>query len=502
MSTIDDEYKRVVTLVNSLDKGEMKTLERYLEFSQEGKALKSVALLKLIKSKRQYKAATVLSKLDCNDKAFKALMGSLRDKLTFSLTLDVSLNRINKWSNRSKNEYLCQNRITEAKILVSKRQFGEARKLFLRVLSLADKYELHEIGASAATELADYGYARVSMEEGDIYATLADSYLKKNQQRLRARRAFYNGQYLVMFKAGLGNYLDRLEEEFREMELLYEETRLAEVGYYFFYLGIILDGEKQNFAGVEQKCGQLLKLLKESPAIAMPRRIGATYIRRSKIQILQGNFEGGRSGGERATTYFSRNKGNLGESYVVQCYASLYLGDSVKAKTAINRALGLTSAKKEPLWYAERTYLKACAYFLEGDHYRSHLSLQKETKHLDKDKQGFKVAISILFIMNQIVWKRAMADADAYIEKLWAYVRRYRDQFTLSARFLICIEMLKSLTKNGYDFGMVQQLHAEDLEKLKSNLPGYKWVPLTAEVVRFDLWFESMSTQSPYKLVV
>jgi tetratricopeptide (TPR) repeat protein len=349
--------------------------------------------------------------------------------------------------------------------------------------------------------MGDLAYGREGVEEGDIWGQLVSEYAKKIEYRERARRLFYVIQYRILFSAGDHSLLQDFKHELKNLEVMLGEYDLAQVGYYYYHVAMIYLAELGEHELAESKCDSLIDLLKSRPAISMPRRFGSTHIHMAKFQIQQSKFTDAIRSGKVAAIHCAMSS-NLGECYVVQCYAHIYRGDYQLAIKAARKALELTAEKDEPIRFAERTYLKACAYFLMGEHYHAHVGLQKETKELDKDKQGYKVAISILNIMNQIAWRGAMTNADNYIDALRKRVQRNRDRFTLSARFMTIIEILKALQLHGYDFGVVSKTHAVEIKSLQSQEKGEAWYFLAPEVVRFDLWFSSMAERRPYKLVV
>ena len=122
-----------------------------------------------------------------------------------------------------------------------------------------------------------------------------------------------------------------------------------------------------------------------------------------------------------------------------------------------------------------------------------------ETKEIEKDKDGWNIAVRILSIMHQID-NEDFDLADSRIESMRKHIERTMKEKGIRPRFIIILKTLRDLVNNGFEFEKIWKTRQNYFELLSNDDDEtHRWRILSPELIRFDVWFEAKATRSTYQ---
>ena len=142
-----------------------------------------------------------------------------------------------------------------------------------------------------------------------------------------------------------------------------------------------------------------------------------------------------------------------------------------------------------PAQFAKRNLMMAFIKYLQKDYKGAFKYLQK-TKEIETDKEGWNLGIRMLNIYLTLSTDKVDL-ADQRISSMRKHIERTVKQRNMRKRDVVIFRVLSHLSRSGFDFADTWAERQKDFQLLKSDLPDYKWVPRSHELIIFDQWFEA-----------
>lgn len=487
-------------LLQSLTDDEHRVLEKYLKGLSDGRGgNKSLRLYQILMNKRNYSDLTIQSKVSPSSdvNSFRNLITYFKDRVYSSLTLDTNIVREGAYSNLYQHTVKSRERISQAEILYSKNLLGESVYLLDRVVRIGTKYELFEETICALNRLSDYSVVREGIEASIQYQNQIPEFELQLKSLLEARRSYFHlcvhCEFNPSDKEFISNYKNKLTE------LSKASVTSLNAKYYYLMTLQHFQVKTRSFTEAEVTLAELAQLIKSSPALMMPRRMGLVYMFLAHAKGMVGKYQDAVSSFKLAIKYSSQSRFNELQSYDHMAMSYLNLGDLGKSKSSIVKALKLSGPDSGDHYMGKRHYIKAAIHFAEGNYYQAHLSLQKPTKSLDRDATGWRTGVMVLTIINQIQWGGIHRPLEEQIDTLLKRVRSSK-KLSYSNRFIVIVEILEALKNTSFDFKLVSSEMKEEIELLSNGKGEMSWEPYSPELIRFDKWFESVLQDQPYQL--
>jgi len=495
------KLKELISIISSLNEDEVKTLQRYLhcfDTINEKHEPKSERLLNLILHNNQPELKLFEKKF--TKQAFSMLVLRLYDKVLDTLTFDVNIKRSESYNDVSAARMMVRKRILYTQALGSKNQILEAVSLYQKNITVAKEFEFYDELLIGMYELLNV-YASLSRHAD--YDTLEDEIQHYEEVRSQVKRAFqmYNKYTLVRDLSPENDSLvNELESILPKLKTFFHLSKSAQAGWFYYRLLIEYHQEKQNYSDGYTTCLNLLKLQQESPAIKSEMYLAITYKLLAKFSMFIYNFDDALVSILKAQNLDKKTKHNFELSKLTEFFANFYKGAYYEARFIVTELSESSDNEDNNFTHSKYAYYTACCYFLKGKYSDVYKNLA-ETKEIEKDKEGWNIAVRILGIMNQIE-NEDFDLADSRIESMRKHIERTMKEKDIRPRFVIILRILRDLMNNAFDFKQIWETRQNYFTLLSNDADEmHRWRILSPELVRFDVWFEAKATNRTYQEV-
>jgi methyl coenzyme M reductase subunit C-like uncharacterized protein (methanogenesis marker protein 7) len=117
---------------------------------------------------------------------------------------------------------------------------------------------------------------------------------------------------------------------------------------------------------------------------------------------------------------------------------------------------------------------------------------------LEKDKEGWRVWLSIMRIICQIE-RNDLPDADLQVQSFKKYIQRWEQRSEIRERDKLVFSVLDSLNRHYLDFNAVAAAEEENLTVLAYPKGDLRWDAKSPELILFHDWFKCKLQTVPYK---
>lgn len=412
----------------------------------------------------------------------------LRDKLYESLLLDVNLNRRSEWSASERAKYDSKKLLLKSRMAYSKSIETTTLYYLDKTIKLARKFELLEDWIEALTlKITFISTRRLKINAG--------KFEKEREKVSYIRDKFISSQAIRQEIISLSNNrsqikknLKRMEVLLKEVETYYQKTASPIIGRQLYYSHLALDEVKTDWEAAYQHCLALSQLIDNSPSINNPRELATTQLNMTFFLTLNHDFEDALDALEGIYASIDANGKlylNALEFQFLNLFYSNRFEDALKTLESlreIESAQG--SVELQSKWY----YWEACVYFMQGFYKHANKALF-ETQEIEKDKEGWNLAVRMLRILIYIEMENTDI-ADSEIENF----RRYLEQRNLTKRTKLQVELLKRLRYSAFDFDETARMMAKVREELKQEA----WEPFSPELILLEQWFDSKTNGTAF----
>jgi tetratricopeptide (TPR) repeat protein len=494
------KLKELFSIVSSLNEDEVKTLQRYLhcfDTVNESHEPKGERLLNLIIHNNA--AELKLFEKKFTKPAFSMLVLRLYDKVLDTLTFDVNIKRADSYSDIGIARMTVRKRILYTQALGAKKQFLENISLYQKIIHTSKEFEFYDELLIAMYELQNlYG----AMSKLADYENVDKEIQHYEEVRLQVKKAFQIYNKFMLEKSlnpENGELVNELELVLPKLKTFFLLSKSAQAGWFYYRLLIEYHQIKENYAEGHAACLALLKLQQENAAIKADSYFAITYKMMAKFSMLLYNFDEALVSILKCQNLDNKFKQNIDSGKETEFFANFYRDQYYDAKFIVNDlAEKSTQTEGSGFAYSKYSYYSACCAFLKGKHSDVYKNLA-ETKEIEKDKEGWNIAVRILGIMNQIE-NEDFDLADSRIESMRKHIERTMKEKDIRPRFVIILRILRDLMNSAFDFKQIWETRQNYFTLLADDTDEtHRWRILSPELVRFDVWFEAKATDRTYQ---
>lgn len=283
--------------------------------------------------------------------------------------------------------------------------------------------------------------------------------------------------------------IDEMECALQKLDEFYNETKLIYVLWRKLMVELQLSHYKEDFEKAEEIILNLIQLTERESPIKNFGRISQSYMNLAFTQFYLFKFQAAYENSLKAVRKVVTGKifQNLSNESAV--FALIYLKRPAEAGEMLadilsSELIGNTSAQ-----LAKRNLMMAFLKYLQKDYKGAFKYLQK-TKEIETDKEGWNLGIRMLNIYLTLSTDKVDL-ADQRISSMRKHIERTVKQRNMRKRDVVIFRVLSHLSRSGFDFADTWTERQKDFQLLKSDLPDYKWVPRSHELIIFDQWFEA-----------
>lgn len=495
------KLKELCSIVSSLNEDEIKTLQRYLhcfDTVNENHEPKGERLLNLIIHNNQ--AELKLFEKKFTKQAFSMLVLRLYDKVLDTLIFDVNIKRPESYSDVGAARMIVRKRIIYTQALGSKKQFLENISLYQKIINVAKEFEFYDELLIAMYELQNLYAAMSKLADFETIDNEIQHYEEVRQQVKKSYQVYNRFLLEKSLNPENSKLVDELELVLPKLKTFFLLSKSAQTGWFYYRLLIEYYQVKQNYAEGYTACMALLKLQQENASIKTDIYLAITYKMLSKFSMLLYNFDDALVSILKAQNLDKKFKQNIDSSKETEFFANFYRGAYSDAKFTINELIEKVDPEENGFIFSKYCYYLACCSFFEGPSSEVSKKLA-ETKEIEKDKEGWNIAVRILGIMHQID-NEDFDLADSRIESMRKHIERTMKDKDIRPRFIIILKTLRDLVNNAFDFQKIWATRQNYFELLCDETDEtHRWRILSPELIRFDVWFEAKATRSSYQEV-
>ena len=498
-------YHELKRLIHRLKRGEKKNLRSFLIAFDPHSYLgpnKSLEAVELILENPEVDKEELAKKLNLSSDVYNLnkFFQRLLDKVIESLNLAVNSTRKGAYSEWYANKLEVRRKLTAAQTIRGRGMDVLANTIYQEIIAKSSKYELYEEKLEALRMLEhniafQHGLKAFDKLQSEIVEA---SYCVESVWAARewSIRHFADSDR----KAGKNEKISLLVQALTDLEQRYSRTKSDNVNYHIhdllmeFYLAI------DDLDKVRQVGEKLLNLVRNSPSTYNKFRIGSIYIDIADNEIYRCNYSEAYSFAEYGTNCHPKGGYNYVTCSMVWLMAAFYQNDEQKCLSLINSLLAGFDIKDFTFEYAKIHYVKAALKFSSGQYKEALRIVETTCNELYSDKTGWNIGLRIFTIQCCI----EMGKFDLALQRLEAmdkHMSKLKTNEEISTRDKYIIRVLKKLANTGFDFQKAQPQAAYTISKLQLDDDECKWKPKTAELIRFEIWFNCRVKNMPYVFV-
>jgi|JI10StandDraft_1071094.scaffolds.fasta_scaffold104003_2 hypothetical protein len=324
------------------------------------------------------------------------------------------------------------------------------------------------------------------------YDATSEYYKYLRYCELNSKSEFYLVKYIVFVQHHSIDDKSRIEDMQRvllELEEYYLETKLIFILFRKLMIELQLLHYREDFESAEQVVLKLIEITENCSPLKNFGRIAANYMNLAFTQFYLYKFYEAydnslKSIGKIKLPGFVRNA-----SLDSTVFALIYLKQPSEAEEKLTEILRMELIGSTPAQFAKRNLMMAFIKYLQKDYKGAFKYLQK-TKEIETDKEGWNLGIRMLNIYLTLSTDKVDL-ADQRISSMRKHIERTVKQRNMRKRDVVIFRVLSHLSRSGFDFADTWAERQKDFQLLKSDLPDYKWVPRSHELIIFDQWFEA-----------
>ena len=482
-------FKLLKELVYRLSKTELLTLKQKLIGSKKNNFnLKSIRLLEIIIDNPDISERETVEKIykDEINTAFLRLVTRMIEKID-EVYLNLNYDLFELYSERNYQFFNLKRKLL---ILQMRWLRGVPQNLefhFEKIISQSKKYELYETLIEVLLIKQRYVGFRFGKKAFEKIETEI-RHLEENRNAVqRARSTFNKVGTKINQSAYLDDYKEELSQSIIEIKKDYAITNSARVGYYFYFLEsewLYINGE---YEAARDSLEKLLKLVLKKNSLYTKITHGDILLNLSNIDIHLKNFALAIENIRKAEKLYDAKSLNYDLAREIEFYAQFHSGKMNLAEEIIEEIYHSSRISDTPFQFSKRAFLFACLQTLKGEIEKSN-DLLLDVKEIEKDKEGWNIAIRILTIINRIQAKD-FESADLHVLNLEKFIKRRSKFRHVRKRDTAILRILLKLINENYDFKKVYNQRKRYFDLLESDDPEYRWKIKSTEMIVFHEWF-------------
>ncbi|MCZ4409165.1 hypothetical protein O3Q51_10110 [Cryomorphaceae bacterium 1068] len=486
-----DRFSELVSIYSALSRNEKETVSIYTKAfeNRSHKDFKEIGgLIDLIDANpdiSRVKAAKAL-KIDKMPKLQQnSLILRTKDIVLECLTLTQNIDRPGEYSNQFRNRSLNQKRLEQSKIFLSRGEQEIAEKLLQEIENRAEKYELFD-QVVEAKELLKFSYSTYRASRTIIRYESEIKRANELNHHLHEARNIY-ADFLFHLRRDENN-LEEQKERLSRLKELETTSRSATIGFLRAMGEVSLMQRAEEYESAIKLMEALVEIRLYSPPLQSNQGVSELKTEIGETQVALRNFRTARNSFIAADqlvkndTYESyRNRKNL---MLLDFYESNLYG----LDEEIEKKISSFYTSRIPYASAFYHFLKALYLLSEKNYSKAAEILSAEIEAIKdtSDEERFYRNV-YLFVAGFGLQKTKKRTGKSHCAQALVNLSKMK-KTKLSDRELLIITIFSQIKSAGYDMKRFLTLNAKQLERLESNRPGLRWVPLSDEVIPLQNW--------------
>jgi hypothetical protein len=477
-------------IVRTLKPGEVRLIRNFYKIQSNGEIKRRLDLFDLIKNGKvntDVEAAKSLYK-SAPTSAYSHLKARLQRDILNLLLLQDSSKRYDTQYTRALFDV--RRMLIEGQLLIGRGAYNAGVDILEKARNISRKYELYNEAIAINDLLRSHLGVKKGLNEYDKYNHDIETNIDALNGYLKSKDYYHRILVPNLFQMNRETQFEQYsEEKLNELEKLFNDTRSASVGYYYYYIAIFFYQFRNDYKRALEYSKKFLHLIENEDALFSSSRLGTANLQIAHILIYTESYDEAITYATNATKYFK--KGLLNELQAVEelFFACFRSGDYKKAGENITRAEAHPKYNANKLIPAKWDYYKANLLFAMGD-FAGANDLLIRYSELMKDRAGWLFGHKILELMCMI----ELGDIDIMdyrAESFRKLLQRQKDESIERTKAIL--KIMESFIKTGNNFKKTRELEEPRLQMLREGKGNYAWDPTGFELVRFDEWFDSKS---------
>jgi hypothetical protein len=502
-SIIFDELKQVITRLKPY---EAEVAQNYLVAFERGQGNdlnKSALALQYMVGNNEitYDLLKEMVSPDLDRFSFNKFLARLRDKIFDSLLTNVNIHRKGAYSPWFEARQECFKNWILISNLIGRGNEISAIQLLEYTIRKAREFELYDILAHLLFNKKVEDGLRRGVK---AYQRAQEEYLIAEKYRLAALTAQdYNVRHFMITdrESSLNERVGFLSEALSDLEKIYAETGVSEVGQYLHLFGMEFHQALGDFEAA-RVCGkQLIELVKSRPALNAPYKQSAAYINIAFNDMLLLDFPTAIENCSLALNGTKSGSYNYIAINTVKAQIEYYNQDLVASLSTCETMLAANYIKIAPFEKAKLNYIKASIHFSRGEFSKAYEIYNTDSILIDADNEGWNTGFRIMRIICLI--EMSLKDlADMSIEAMRKHMQKTTDESGITTRDKAIIKILRNLEQKNFDFKKTYYKNQSLFYQLGSDDPTYNWKVKSHELVVFHEWFQCKMENKKYQFSI
>lgn len=486
----------IVKLIQSLNDKEIQIIDDYLQSvyllsKSKKKESKQLMLFRYVASNKE-KLVTdneLIKKIATKD--IYSQKYSLSIKIYDALLLSKHIENKDIFNEREQIVFSLKKRILLIKSLRRSSNQGriETINLLLReTIKVAKDNQVYDVLVEALIQQKQISGIRLGLkafENANKEISFYDLCFKSVQN---ANDAYYrlilNKDFINSFsKSRLGNYL---QNSIKKLARDYKKTKADEVNYYLHILKLEYYEYTKEYQKAIQYCNMLINLLHKSKIMFSKNRIGIALNTLSQFNVYAKKNREGILNAQKAQRFFIKNSLNYLLSIELEFYAYMYSYNYKEADKCIEKMLQHSMTDTGEFRKSKYIYFKACILFATKQ-YQLALDLLNKSLEIEKDKSKWNIVVRILIVMVFLELNK-INEVGRLVESLRKYIERRNKTDIIEDRYILIVQLLRKLEKNGYEYDSNNTSATKILALLSKKKTLLSWNYYTPEIIPFHNW--------------
>jgi tetratricopeptide (TPR) repeat protein len=502
-SIIFEELQQVVLRLKPF---EAEVAENYLtgfERSNNSDLNKSATALKhmIANPEISYDSLKAFISPEADRYTFNKFLTRLRDKIFDSLLLDANINREGAYSGWFSAKQDCTKKMILISNLIGRGNEISAIQLTESVIKKAKAFELYDI----LTNVLFIKKLEFGLRKGE---KAFDLICKEHKLAERCHFAMqkaseYNVRHFMITdrQASQNEKVGFLTEALSDLQNLYAETGVSQVGYHLQVFNMEYNQAMGNFEEARENGQKLMDIVQNSAALNSPIRLAGAFLNNAYNDMFLFDFEVAKDKTEQCLARIGIGSYNYIVAASFRAQLEYFSGDFEKCLSLAEGLLATSFIKIAPFEKSKLQYIKACALFNLGQFHKAYAIFNNDSILMEADKEGWNVGFRIMRIICLI--EMSMKDlADMSIESMRKHMQKSDDEKSFTERDKTIIKILRNLEHKNFDFKETYFKNQSLFYLLASDKTDHCWKIKSHELIVFHNWFILKMQNKAYQFTV
>jgi len=269
------------------------------------------------------------------------------------------------------------------------------------------------------------------------------------------------------------------------------QTDLASFNYYKFWIQLEELYLKKSYEEALDLCESNLAYIKANPAILSVQRVGINYIQQAKLNIYQERYLAALACTHNAQKYFETDSQNAFTALELEVLSFFYSSQYQQATEKLRELLKENNHNISPFRRGQWKYYLSYLDYLSGDGRKANQDLDANDEMVN-DKKGWGIGVKMLKLLihanneNESIFTSTL-------ESIQRALNDKEESKSIRKRERTILTILRRLKNNNFNFKLTLANSKRELERLVSTEEQYAWEPMSAELIRFEYWFEEQA---------